>query len=150
MKKSLTLVAYPKVPGAGPRDGMQLSGGRHQGQNAGDVSLGRMPILDLRGVRRYRDKPAILKVGSAALRERPNPPCIVLKERLPAVIWQSGIGHLACAELSLLFGAAAHSPCALLSVNRDLAVIPSVHTIRSAEPDAAVLGSQDGPDDGGG
>ena len=99
-----------------------------------------MPILALGMVRRYRDKPAIFKVGSPTLRECPNSPAIVLKERLHTVIRQSTIGHLAHVEFSFLFGPAAPALCASLTVNRDLPVIPSVQTVGSAKPNTAVFG----------
>jgi hypothetical protein len=74
------------------------------------------------------------------LGERPNSPTVVLKERLHTVIRQSAIGHLAHIEFSFLFGTAAPGPCASLTVNRDLPVIPPVQTVRSAKPNAAVPG----------
>src|SRR6266404_239227 len=134
------LVAYPKIPGTVPRYGMQLAARRDQGQRGGDVLLAWMPILALGMVRRYGDKPAILKVGSPTLRECPNSPAIVLKERLHTVIRQSTINHLAHVEFSSLFGAAAPALCASLTVNRDLPVIPSVQPVGSAKPNTAVFG----------
>src|SRR6266403_1808452 len=134
------LVAYPKIPGTVSRYGMQLSARRDQGQHGGDVSLARMPILDMGMVRRHGDKPAILKVGSSTLSERPNSPAIVLKKRLDTVIRQSTIDHLVHVEFSSPFGAAIPALCALLTVDRDLPVIPSVQTVRSAKPNTAVPG----------
>src|ERR1700682_5876473 len=134
------LVAYPKIPGTVPRYGMQLSARCDQGQHGGDVSLARMPILDLGMVRRHGDKPAILKVGSPTLSERPNSPAIVLKERLHTIIRQSTIDHLVHVGFSFPFGAATPPVCASLTVNRDLPVIPSVQTVRSAKPNTAVPG----------
>jgi hypothetical protein len=136
MKKALMLVAYPKIPGTVPRYGMQLSAGRDQGQYRGAMLL--VPVVDLGMVRRYRDKPAILKIGSATLREGPNAPVIVLKERLDTVVRQSSIGDVAHVGFSLLLGAA---PSASLTVNGDLPVVPSVQTVRSAEPNTAVPGT---------
>ena len=97
------LVAYPKISRTVSRDGMQLSARRDQGQHGGGVWLARMSMLDVGRVRGYRDKPAIFEVGSPALRERPNSPAIVLKERLHTVIRQSTIGHLAHIRFSFLF-----------------------------------------------
>src|ERR1700704_427455 len=118
MKKALTLVAYPKIPRTIPRDGMQLSARRHQGQYTSDVSLARMPILGLGMVGGYRDKAAVLKVGGPTLGECPNSPSIVLKERLHTIIRQSIIGYLAHIEFSFLLAAAAPARCASLTVNR--------------------------------
>src|ERR1700733_5946166 len=88
----------------------------------------------------YRDKPAIFEVGRSPLRERPNSPAIVLKKRLHTVIRQSTIGHLAHLRFSFLLGVAAPRGCGPMTVNRDLAVIPSVQTVGSAKPNTAVPG----------
>jgi hypothetical protein len=140
MKKALMLVAYPKIPGTVSGYGMQPSAGRDQGQHGCGAALGRMPILDLGTVRCYGDKPAIFEVGSPTLRERPNSPYIVLKERLHTVIRQSTIGYLAHIEFSFLCAAAAPGRCASFAVNRDLSVIPSVQTLGGAKPDTSVPG----------
>src|ERR1700686_269489 len=139
MKKALMLVAYPKIPGTVPRYGMHLSAGRDQSEHAGDLSLARIPMIDIGAVRPYRNKPSILEIGSSIRGERPNSPAIVLKQRLHAVSRQSTIGHLAHIEFLFLLGAAASGLCASFSVNRDLPVIPAVQTVRRAEPNAAVL-----------
>jgi hypothetical protein len=110
MKKALMLVAYPNVPGTVPRYGMQLSPRRNQSQHGGDVSLARIAVLDVGRVCPYGNKPAILEVGSSILRERPNSPAVVLKERLHTVIGQSTVDHLAHIEFPFLFSAAAPGP----------------------------------------
>jgi hypothetical protein len=138
MKKALMLVAYPKIPGTVPGYRMQVSARRDQSQHGRDVSLARILIIDLGSIRRYGNKPSILEVGRSVLGERPNSPAIVLKERLHTVIRQSAIGHLAHIEFSFFFCTAAPGQCASLTVNRDLAVTPSVQTVRSAKPNATV------------
>src|ERR1700741_5661411 len=140
MKKALMLVAYPKISGTVPRYGMHLSPRRDQSEHAGDLSFARIPMIDTGAVRPYRNKPSILEIGSSILGERPNSPALVLKERLHAVSRQSTIGYLAHVEFFFWFGAAASGVCATFAVNRDLPVIPSAQTVRSAEPNSAVLG----------
>jgi hypothetical protein len=140
MKKSLMLVAYPEISRTIPRYGMQLSARRDQGEHGGVVWLARVSLFDVGRVRGYGGKPAIFEVSSPPLRERPNSPAIVLKQRLHTVIRQSTIGHLAHIRFSFLFAAAAPAGCGALTVNRDLAVIPSVQTVRSAKPNTAVPG----------
>jgi hypothetical protein len=110
MKKALMLVAYPKIPGTVPRYGMQLSPRRDQSQHSGDVSLARTAILAVGRVCLYGNKPAILEVCNSILRERPNSPAVVLKERLNTVIRQSAVGHLAHIEFSFLFLFSAAAP----------------------------------------
>src|ERR1700680_2062221 len=138
MKKALMLVAYPKIPGIVPRYRMHLSARRDQSKHGAEVSLARKPIIDVVTVRADGNKPSVLEVGSSIRGERPNSAAIVLKERLHTVIRQSGIGHLAHIEFSFLFCATAPGLCASLSVNVDLPVIPSVQTVGSAKPNAAV------------
>lgn len=75
----------------------------------------------------YVSKPAILKVGNAAVRGDPNSPVNVLKEGLDGIVGQS---------------------TALRVVSRDAPVIPSIQAIARAEPNAAVPGRQDGRSEG--
>src|ERR1700733_2202796 len=137
MEKSLMLVAYPKISRTVPGDGMQLPGRCDQGEHGGVLWLARIDVGRVRG---YRDKPAIFEVGRSPLRERPNSPAIVLKKRLHTVIRQSPIGHLAHLRFPFFVGVAAPRGCGPMTVNRDLAVIPSVQTVGSAKPNTAVPG----------
>jgi hypothetical protein len=61
------------------------------------------------------------------VRGDPNSPAIVLKDGIHGVIRQSTVS---------------------LAVNRNLPVIPSVQAIRSAKPNAAILGCENGPNEG--
>src|SRR5271165_4232041 len=67
MKKTVILIADPKIPGTVPGDGMYHSTGQST----------------------YRSKPAILKAGNPTMCGHPNPTAIVLKERLDSIIGQS-------------------------------------------------------------
>jgi hypothetical protein len=93
MKKALVLVAYPKVPRTVSRDGMHVSARRDQSKNAINLSSQRMCIIDMGMVRSYRNKSPILEVGGSILRERPNSPTIILKQRLHSIVRQSAINY---------------------------------------------------------
>jgi hypothetical protein len=75
----------------------------------------------------YRSKPAILEIGNAATRGDANAPSIILKDGLHGIVRQSTTS---------------------LAINRNVAVIPSVQAITTTEPNAAVLGPQDGRNEG--
>src|SRR5262249_51386857 len=92
----------------------------------------------------YRNKPVIFKVAEPTNRGDPNSPAIILKQRM----------RVKSVELPVSFVAAGYWLCAApglraaLAVNRNLPVIPSVQAVTGAEPDAAIPGCQNGPDDG--
>jgi hypothetical protein len=103
----------------------------------------------------YANKPAIIKVGNPARREDPNSPAIVLGEGVHFLIWQSTAGYLADgaedarlarrrkpAEPMFSLGVDAHGLCASLTVNCNLAVIPSVQAATRAQPNASISGRQ--------
>ena len=73
----------------------------------------------------HRNKPAIIVVSDSAKRGDPNSPAFVLKERI-RITRQSAVS---------------------LPISRNPPVIPSVQTISRAEPNAAIPGRQDRPND---
>src|SRR5579872_1498246 len=119
---------------------MHLSARRDQSEHSADASLPRRRVIDAGAARPYGNKSSILEICSSVHSEGPNSPGIVLKKRLHTVVRQSVISHFVHIEFSFLFGGAIRGVCASLTVNRDLPLIPSVQTVGSAKPNAAVLG----------
>ena len=72
MKKTVFLVADPKISRGSFNDGMHDSG----------------------GLRAYRNEPAPLKIGNAAKRRDPNSPLAILKKGLHDIIRQSTLDYL--------------------------------------------------------
>src|ERR1700745_1208446 len=136
MKETLILDADPDIPRTAPDAGKNVPA-RHSV---------------------YGNKPASIKVDNPSRRNDPNAPAIVQSDRVYCLIWQSTTGYLAHgaedarparrrkpAELLFSFGADAHGRCASLTINRNLAVIPSVQAINSAKPNASSLAARTEP-----
>src|SRR5262249_30793437 len=71
----------------------------------------------------------------------PNPVMRVLVKRFNRIARQPAVGDLTHAEAARFAAAGA---CLRAPVDGDLAVIPSVQTVKCAEPHAAIPGHQDG------